>query len=85
MESTLGEDCWNDNKGFSCCSVTKLCPTLCNPMDPLGFHVLHCLLEFEYYTNLFDKAVAEFERIEYACISIIAGALALGDDLINTC
>ena len=32
----------------SCCSVTQLCPTLCNPMDcsMLGFPVLHHLLEF---------------------------------------
>ena len=31
-----------------CCSVTKLCLTLCNPMDCSmpGFHVLHSLLEF---------------------------------------
>ena len=30
------------------CSVTKLCPTLCSPMDCSmpGFSVLHCLLEF---------------------------------------
>ena len=30
------------------CSVTKSCPTLCNPMDcsTRGFPVLHCLLEF---------------------------------------
>ena len=33
----------------SCCSVTQsLCPTLCDPMNcsPLGFPVLHYLLEF---------------------------------------
>ena len=31
-----------------CCSVTKWCPTLCDPMacSTLGFPVLHCLLEF---------------------------------------
>ena len=31
-----------------CCSVTKLCPTLCDPMDcgMPGFPVLHYLLEF---------------------------------------
>ena len=31
-----------------CCSVTKLCRTLCNPMDcsTPGSSVLHCLLEF---------------------------------------
>ena len=31
-----------------CCSVTKSCPTLCNPMDCSipGFPVLHYLLEF---------------------------------------
>ena len=31
-----------------CCSVTKLCPTLCDPMDCSlqGFPVLHYLLEF---------------------------------------
>ena len=32
-----------------CCSVTKSCPTLCNPMNyhMLGFPVGHCLLEFD--------------------------------------
>ena len=32
------------------CSVAKLCPTLCDPMDcsPPGFHVLHYLLEFAW-------------------------------------
>lgn len=31
-----------------CCSVTKLCSTLCDPMDcnTPGFHVLHYLSEF---------------------------------------
>ena len=31
-----------------CCSVAKLCPTLCNTMDCSmpGFPVLHYLLEF---------------------------------------
>ena len=31
-----------------CCSVAKLCLTLCDPMDCSlpGFRVLHCLLEF---------------------------------------
>ena len=31
-----------------CCSVTQLCPTVCNPMDHSmpGFPVLHYLLEF---------------------------------------
>ena len=31
-----------------CCSVTKLCPTLCHPTDHSvpGFPVLHCLPEF---------------------------------------
>ena len=33
---------------FSCFSVTKSCPTLCDPMNysSLGSSVLHCLLEF---------------------------------------
>ena len=33
---------------FCCHSVTKLCPTLCNPMDysTPGFPVLHSLPEF---------------------------------------
>ena len=33
---------------YSCCSVTKSCPTLCNPMDcsAPGFPILHHLLEF---------------------------------------
>ena len=37
-----------DGEKGSCCSVTQLCPTLCNPMDCSmpGFPVLHYLLEF---------------------------------------
>ena len=33
---------------YCCCSVAKLCPTLCNPMDGSmsGSSVLHCLTEF---------------------------------------
>ena len=33
-----------------CCSVTELCPTLCNPMgcSTLVFPVFHCLLEFAH-------------------------------------
>ena len=33
-----------------CCSVTKLCPTLCEPMDCSmpAFPLLHYLLEFEH-------------------------------------
>ena len=33
---------------FCCCSVSKLCPTLCNPMDcsmpsfPVAYHLLEC-------------------------------------------
>ena len=34
--------------GLTCCSVTRMCPSLCNPMDcsTPSFCVLHCLLEF---------------------------------------
>ena len=33
---------------LNCCSVTKACPTLCNPLacSMPGFPALHCLLEF---------------------------------------
>ena len=36
------------NNSFSCCSVTKLCLILCDPMDCSmpGFPILHHLLEF---------------------------------------
>ena len=36
--------------GRSCCSVSKLCPTLCNPKDcsTAGFPVLHYLPEFAH-------------------------------------
>ena len=36
------------NKSILVCSVTKSCPTLCNPVDcsKPGFPVLHCLPEF---------------------------------------
>ena len=35
---------------INCCSVAKVCPTLCDPVDcsMLGFPVLHCLLEFDH-------------------------------------
>ena len=38
--------CMNTKQFFWCCSVTKSCPTLCNPMDcsTPGFPVLHYLL-----------------------------------------
>ena len=38
----------NEEKLMFCCSVTKLCPTLCNSMtrSMLGFPVLHYLPEF---------------------------------------
>ena len=43
-----------------CCSVTKLCPTLCSPMNwnwP-GFPVLHYLLEFtQIHVHWFDDAI----------------------------
>ena len=36
------------NESDICCSVAKLCPTLCDPMDcsTTGFPLLHCFLEF---------------------------------------
>ena len=36
--------------GCCCCSVTKFCPTLCDPMNcsTPGFPVLHYLLEFAH-------------------------------------
>ena len=40
----------NYHKIFCCCSVAKLCLTLCNPVDygTPGFCVLHCLPEFSH-------------------------------------
>ena len=37
-----------------CCSVAKLCPTLCDPMDCTmpGFCVLHHLLEFAQFISI---------------------------------
>ena len=37
-----------------CCSVAKLCPTLCSPMDCSvpGFPILHCLLEFAIFMSI---------------------------------
>ena len=42
----LPQGMWNPPS--CCCSVTKSCPALCNPMDysVIGFPVLHCLLKF---------------------------------------
>ena len=43
-----------------CCSVTKSCPTLCNPMDcsTLGFPVPHCLPEFaQTHAHWVDNAI----------------------------
>ena len=41
-------DPWIGKIPWSCCSVTKSCPTLCDPMNCSmpGFPVLHCLPEF---------------------------------------
>ena len=44
----------------SCCSVTKLCPTLCDPMNCSmpGFFVLHHLLEFaQTHVHWVDDAI----------------------------
>ena len=43
-----------------CCSVTKLCQTLCDPMDcrTSGFPVHHCLLEFaQTHVHWFGDAI----------------------------
>ena len=39
---------WELDQKEGCCSVAKLCPTLCDPMDYTipGFPVIHYLLEF---------------------------------------
>ena len=44
----VGNWAWPVGCMFPCCSVTKSCPTLCNPMDcsTLDFSVPHHLLEF---------------------------------------
>ena len=46
-EAQLGFEAW-PSASSCCCSVTKSCLTLCNPMDcsTPGFPVLHCLQEF---------------------------------------
>ena len=46
-----------------CCSVTRLCPTLCNPMDCSmpGFPVLHCLPEFtQTHVHWVDDIIQPF-------------------------
>ena len=46
--STSGSSLWQGNNlYFTCCSITKSCPTLCNPMgfSMPGFPVYHQLLE----------------------------------------
>ena len=43
-----------------CCSITKSCPTLCDPMDcsTPGFPVLHCLPEFaQTHVHLVNDAI----------------------------
>ena len=42
-----------------CCSVAKLCPTLCDPMDcsMLDLPVLHYLLEFTQVHILFTYEI----------------------------
>ena len=55
---------------FVCYSVTKLCPTLCNPMDCSvpGFPVLHHLLEFaQAHVHLVKVMV--FPVVMYGCES----------------
>ena len=50
---SMSEELWERERGRErqrerCCSVTKLCPTLCDPMDcsMLGSSVLHYFPEF---------------------------------------
>ena len=45
---TVPGRCWCSLSGNCCCSVTKLCPTLCNTMNcsTQDFPVLHSLLRF---------------------------------------
>ena len=59
------------------CSVTQLCPTLCNPMDcsPPGFSV-HGILQariLEWVAISFSRE--SFQPRDQTCISCIAGAL----------
>ena len=53
-----------------CCSITKLCPTLFDPMDcsTPGFPVLHCLLEFTQ-THVHCELPWWLNRKEFACNS----------------
>ena len=43
----LGEEVVIEEMGVSCCSVTKLCPALCDPIDcsTSAFPVLHSVLK----------------------------------------
>ena len=53
------KECLGVPEGRSC-SVAKLCPTLCHPMDcsTPGFPVLHCLLEFaQTHVHRFGGAI----------------------------
>ena len=47
IKSLLEENVFESLGSCCCCSVTKLCPTLCDPTgcSTPGFSVLHCLLE----------------------------------------
>ena len=53
-----------------CCSVTKLCLTICNPMDcsTPGFPVFHCLLEF---AQTHDHWVNDVIQPFHLCYSLL--------------
>ena len=54
------------NNHCCCCSVTKLCPTLCNSMDCSmpGFPVLHHLPEFaQTHVHLIGDAIQPFHPL----------------------
>ena len=52
---------------FSCCSVAKSCPTLCNPMDcsTPGFPVFHSLLEFAKFMSI--ELVKAYNHLILCC------------------
>ena len=63
-----------------CCSVAKLCPTFCNPMDcsTLGFLVLHYLPEF---VQTYVHWVSDTVQPSHPLLSPLPPALNLSQDL----
>ena len=82
--ASLGLKCTESKRYYCCCSVSKLCPTLCNPMDcsTPGFPVLQYLPEFSQ-VHVHWVCMGERERATYQHLEDLRKSM--NDFLNNLC